>query len=104
MADKYRKRRCGRHFSESVASATYRVRGRQAGESPLKWASDEHQGRASSRQEAAPFFDEPAVFLADSARLAVEIIQPHRVYAVAFLTQGNIPVDLVGQAVPRESD
>src|SRR6476646_8685039 len=63
-----------------------------------------HEADARRRKHVAPVGDQLLIGLADVADLAVEIEQPERVDVAVLLAERRVPIDLVGQAVPGESD
>src|SRR5947209_3730623 len=56
------------------------------------------------RQQRSPCLDQVAVGHADRPDVAVEIVEPERVYCAAVLAQGDGPIHLIREAVPGEAD
>src|SRR4051794_32336227 len=66
---------------------------------------DRHeQADTLGRQDFAPLREKLLEGFPHGANVAVEIIQPARVYATSLLAEGHVPVDLVRERVPSEAN
>ena len=64
----------------------------------------ERKAYALRRQNPAPSLDQVLIGLADGPDIAIQIIEAERIDTAVLLTQGRVPIDLIRQRVPGESD
>ena len=65
--------------------------------------SNQHERRGASGKDFTPFLNEALVFGAYFSFLALQVEEAHRMDAVVLHAQGNVPVDLVREAIPGEA-
>src|SRR6185369_12531727 len=56
------------------------------------------------RKVFPPFFDELFISLANRPDVAIEIIEAERVDVAILLSKGRIPINLIGQRIPCETN